>query len=89
MMREQAVRMLLLLYPPAWRSEYGIELADAFAMSGRVADAEVFMSVGELEEFKHGHTQFDLTTGYYLLAKRLQRSPVTVGPTTSSRPTRS
>ena len=53
---------------------FGIELARAFIGSGSRINAKVFISVGELEEFKRGFTQFDLVTGYYLLAKFLQKS---------------
>ncbi len=55
---------------------FGIELAERFVRSGRSIDAKVFMSVGELEELQSGTDRFDLVSGYYLLARFLQRSPV-------------
>ena len=55
---------------------FGIEMAKAFMKSGQAMDAKVFISVGEFEEFKRGHGQFDLVTGYYLLAKFLKQSDI-------------
>jgi predicted alpha/beta superfamily hydrolase len=55
---------------------FGIELAKEFIQSGHALDAKVFMSIGELEEFGRGHEQFDLVTGYYLLAKFLKISAI-------------
>jgi predicted alpha/beta superfamily hydrolase len=55
---------------------FGIELADAFLKTRRAIDARVFMSVGELEEFKRGQDQFDLVSGYYQLAKFLKQRMV-------------
>lgn len=55
---------------------FATELARAFIGSGRVMDATVFMSVGELEEPGNAMGQFDLVTGYYLLAKFLQRAAI-------------
>jgi predicted alpha/beta superfamily hydrolase len=55
---------------------FGIELAKAFIQSSQSIEAKLFMSVGELEEFKRGLGQFDLVTGYYLLAKFLKKSAI-------------
>lgn len=55
---------------------FAIEWARAFLQSARKLDARVFMSVGELEEFKRGFGPFDLVTGNYLLAKFLRSSSV-------------
>src|SRR6202043_2687869 len=55
---------------------FGIDLVKAFNKSGKTMDAKVFVSVGELEEFKRGCGQFDLVSGYYLLAKLLKSSPI-------------
>lgn len=54
-----------------------IPLVEEFlSAAGARIDAKLFMSVGELEEFKSGHDQFDLVSGYYLLAKLLRRRAV-------------
>jgi uncharacterized protein len=55
---------------------FGRELVKAFVQSGRSMDAQLFLSVGELEEFKRGLTQFDLVTGLYLLAKVLGETAI-------------
>jgi uncharacterized protein len=55
---------------------YGIELARAFVDSGKSLKAKVFMSVGELEEFHRGLGHFELTSGYYLMAKYLKQSAI-------------
>lgn len=55
---------------------FAIEMAKSFAKTGRPMEARVFMSVGELEEFKRGYGQFDLVTGFYQLAKHLKNSPI-------------
>jgi predicted alpha/beta superfamily hydrolase len=51
---------------------FGIEMAEAFVKSGKTMRAKVFMSVGELEEFKKGLGHFDFVSGYYQLAKFLK-----------------
>jgi predicted alpha/beta superfamily hydrolase len=51
---------------------FGIELARAFMKSGRTLDAELFLSVGELEELHPKLGQYDLVTGCYLMAKFLK-----------------
>jgi uncharacterized protein len=63
---------------------FGIEFAQAFIQSRRTMDTNVFMSVGELEEFKKGQDQFDLVSGYYLLSKFLKRAQIS-GLTLSSK----
>jgi predicted alpha/beta superfamily hydrolase len=55
---------------------FGIELAKSFIRSGQTMGTKVFMSVGDLEEFKRGQTQFDLVTGYYLMAKFLMQAAI-------------
>jgi len=54
---------------------FGIELASAFIRSGQPINAKVFMSVGELEEFRDaGPSEF--VTGYYRLAKFLKDAAI-------------
>jgi uncharacterized protein len=53
-----------------------IELAKGFIASGARLTAELFLAVGELEEFDTAHAPFDLVTGYYQLAKFLQASAI-------------
>ncbi len=55
---------------------FAVELAQHFSNSGRTMDAKVFMSVGELEEFKRGHGPLGLVSGCYLFAKYLRNSPI-------------
>ena len=55
---------------------FGIELAQAFIKSGQPMRAKVFMSVGELEEFKRGFGQLDLVSGYCLLGKFLKSAEI-------------
>jgi uncharacterized protein len=52
---------------------FGIELAKAVIDAHQPLDAMVFMSVGELEEF---YGKFDLTSGYYLMAKLLRNAKI-------------
>jgi len=52
---------------------FGIDLLQEFRKQHRAMNASVYMAVGELEEF-YGH--FDLTTGYFLLAKVLRSVPI-------------
>jgi predicted alpha/beta superfamily hydrolase len=55
---------------------FGIDLARRFLQSGKAMNAKVFLSVGELEEFKRGCEQLDLVSGYYLLAKFLKKAAI-------------
>jgi predicted alpha/beta superfamily hydrolase len=55
---------------------FGIELARDFIASGRTLAAEVFMSVGELEEFRPGAEKFDLVTGFYRMVKYLRSTSI-------------
>jgi uncharacterized protein len=55
---------------------FGMELAESFVKSQRRADARVFMSVGELEEYHPASSNFDLVTGYVQLSKFMKQSPV-------------
>ena len=55
---------------------FGIELARDFIASGRTLKAEVFMSVGELEEFRPGGEKFDLVTGFYRMVKCLRSTSI-------------
>jgi predicted alpha/beta superfamily hydrolase len=52
---------------------FGTELVREFVASEAVANAKVYISVGELEEFERGQSQCDLVSGYYLLRKVLQQ----------------
>lgn len=51
--------------------QFVVPLAKAFVESGAGLTAKVHLSVGELEEFKRGLAQFDLVSGYTILAKYL------------------
>jgi predicted alpha/beta superfamily hydrolase len=55
---------------------FGIEQAEAFAQSGGSMCTEVFISVGELEEFNRGLGDFDLVTGYYRIVKYLRQKQI-------------
>jgi predicted alpha/beta superfamily hydrolase len=55
---------------------FAVEMAKVLVESGRPVSAQVFMSVGELEEFKKGFGPFDLVTGYYHLAKFLNAASI-------------
>jgi uncharacterized protein len=55
---------------------FGIELANSFVRSGRTMSNRVYISVGELEEFKQGHEDLDLVVGYYRLVKFLRRAEI-------------
>jgi predicted alpha/beta superfamily hydrolase len=55
---------------------FGIELAREFVASGRTLEAEVFMSVGEFEEFRPGGEKFDLVTGFYRMVKYLRSTSI-------------
>ena len=48
---------------------FAIELAESFTDSAETIEAKVFISVGELEEFRSSH--LELVSGYYALAKYL------------------
>jgi predicted alpha/beta superfamily hydrolase len=52
---------------------FGIELVDRFRTSEGKLKAQLFLSVGELEEFL---AKFDLTTGYYRLANHLRAAAI-------------
>jgi uncharacterized protein len=52
---------------------FGIEMMRTWLAPGRPVNASVFMSVGELEEF---YAHFDLTTGYYKMAKALRDAAI-------------
>ena len=58
------------------RRDFGLELASDFIKSKEPMDAKVYMSVGELEEFKRGHEHLELVTGYYRLTKFLKQSAI-------------
>jgi uncharacterized protein len=53
---------------------FALEWAEAFIGSGRGLRAKVFLSVGELEEFRLG--QFHFVSGHYALAKLLRRAAI-------------
>lgn len=55
---------------------FGIELVESFLATRRPMSARVFMSVGELEEFKSGFGKFDLVSGWALLAKFLKQAAI-------------
>ena len=55
---------------------FGIELASAFKRSKKRANADVFLSVGELEEFERGFEDLDFVTGYYQLVKFMRACTV-------------
>jgi uncharacterized protein len=55
---------------------FAMRLAESFLAAGSGLAAKVFMSVGELEEFKSGHERFDLVSGYYHLAKFLKSASI-------------
>jgi len=55
---------------------YAVKMAERFKESSQTIAAKVFMSVGELEEFKKGFWQFDLVSGYFQLAKFLQQAAI-------------
>lgn len=55
---------------------FGIETARAFIESGRSLSAKVFVSMGELEEFKRGFGQFELVSGYILMVKYLRAAAI-------------
>jgi predicted alpha/beta superfamily hydrolase len=56
--------------------DFGIELAQEFFQSKQAANAKIFLSVGELEEFRPGHEPFEFVTSYYRLRKFLQNSVI-------------
>lgn len=56
--------------------DFGLELAKEFLEKRQAMDAKVYISVGELEEFKRGHEYLELVTGYYRLTKFLKRSAI-------------
>lgn len=55
---------------------FGIEMAQQFIQSGKEMSAEVFLSVGDLEEFTRGFEQFDLVSGWILFMKHLMRAEI-------------
>jgi predicted alpha/beta superfamily hydrolase len=55
---------------------FAIDWAKSFQRSGKKMDAQVFMSVGELEEFQRGQYQFDLVSGYVQLTKFLKQASI-------------
>jgi len=55
-------------------TNFAIDLAQRFIESGRTAAADVFLSVGELEEFKRGTERFDFVSGLYRLVKFLNQA---------------
>jgi predicted alpha/beta superfamily hydrolase len=55
---------------------FGIELARDFIASRRTLQAELFMSVGELEEFRPGGEKFDLVTGFYRMVRYLRSTSI-------------
>lgn len=56
--------------------DFGVELAREFIKSKQVLDARVYVSVGELEEYKRGHENLQLVTGYYRLTSFLKQSAI-------------
>ena len=56
--------------------DFGLELAKEFIKAKQAMDAKVYLSVGELEEFKKGHEHLELVTGYYRLTKFLKQSAI-------------
>jgi len=55
---------------------FAIPQLQTFIDSGRSLDADVFLSVGELEELSRGLAQFELVTGLYGLAKALRQADI-------------
>jgi predicted alpha/beta superfamily hydrolase len=55
---------------------FGIELIEGLLQSKQAVDAKVFLSVGELEEFKAEHEPVELVTSYYRLAKLLKKAAI-------------
>jgi uncharacterized protein len=55
---------------------FAVELASAAVEAQLPIRADVFMSVGELEEFSRGLSRFDLVRGYYGLAKFLRNRAI-------------
>jgi uncharacterized protein len=55
---------------------FGIDMARQYLETNSRLDAKVFMSVGELEEFKRGLGPLDLVTGYCSLAKFLKSAAI-------------
>jgi len=55
---------------------FALELVKSFLESGQRLNADLFLSVGELEEFKKGHEAFELVTGYYQLVKFLKAAAI-------------
>lgn len=57
-------------------TSYGVPMARAYQQARLKMNAKVFISVGELEEFKRGFERFDLTSGYYILTKFLKHAAI-------------
>lgn len=55
---------------------FAVSLVEKFIASRAPLAAKVFMSVGELEEFKAAHERFDLVSGYYRLAKFIKAASI-------------
>src|SRR5579859_762076 len=53
--------------------DFAIELTQGFIESKHALNAKVYLSVGELEEFRAGHEPYELVTSYYRLAKELKK----------------
>jgi predicted alpha/beta superfamily hydrolase len=56
--------------------QFAVELVSTALRAGLPMEAQVFMSVGELEEFSRGLSQLDLASGYFQLAKFLRNLAV-------------
>jgi hypothetical protein len=52
--------------------QFAVQMASAALKGGLSIEAQVFMSVGELEEFARGLSQLDLVSGYFQFAKFLR-----------------
>jgi uncharacterized protein len=55
---------------------YGIDLVRRFIDSRSAMRAELFISVGELEEFERGMESLNLVTGYYSLVRFLRQADI-------------
>lgn len=55
---------------------FGIDMVRSLLDSARTIDADVFISVGELEEFGADFRHLDLVSGYYALTKFLEENAV-------------
>lgn len=56
--------------------DFAVELAQSFIRSKQTLQAKVYLSVGELEEFRAGHEPYELVTSYYRLTKFLKQAAI-------------